>query len=49
MIDAACRGWVSLEEVKPFIAECGPWTKDINCPTFFKDEWPRLQEMVLNS
>ena len=49
MIDAACRGWVSLDEVRPFVAECVPWTKDMNCPTFFKEECPKLLDMVLNS
>jgi len=49
MIDAACRGWISLDEVRPFVAECVPWIKNFNCPTFFKEECPKLFDMVLNS
>ncbi len=49
MLDAACRGWVSLDKIRPYIAECAPWMEGMNCPTWFKEEYPRLLDLALSS
>lgn len=49
MIDAATRGAVSFSVIKPFIKEMAPWTKEMNCPTYIKDEIGKLIELTLNS
>jgi len=47
MIDAACRGQISFPEIRSFIEELSLWTKEINCPTFIKAEFPKLIELCL--
>jgi len=47
MIDAACRGDVRFSAIRPFIEEMVPWTENMNCPTFIKEEMPRLLELAL--
>lgn len=49
MIDSAARGKVSFAAIKPFIEEMKPWTENMNCPTFIKEEMPRLIELSLNA
>lgn len=47
MIDAATRGQVSFESIKPFVKEMEPWTKEMNCPTFIKDKMSELIQLSL--
>jgi len=47
MIDAATRGKVSFRAIQPFVQEMHPWIKNMNCPTFIKDEMDRLIELTL--
>jgi len=47
MIDSATRGKVSFSSIKPFIEEMRPWTKDMNCPTFIKQEMDNLIDKSL--
>lgn len=49
MIDAATRGMVSFQAIKPFIAEMTPWTKNMNCPTFIKDRMGELIELSVQA
>jgi glycolate oxidase len=49
MIDSAARGKVSFASIKPFIEEMKPWTENMNCPTYIKEEMPRLIELSLNA
>jgi glycolate oxidase len=46
MIDAATRGQVSFSAIKPFVEEMAPWTEGMNCPTYIKDEMPKLVKLV---
>ena len=47
MIDAAMRGAVSFSEIKPLIKEMAPWTVDMNCPTYIKDEMKKIIDYSL--
>jgi len=47
MIDAATRGAVPFAEIKPFIKEMSPWTKDMNCPAYIKNEIGKLIDLTL--
>jgi glycolate oxidase len=47
MIDAACRGQVSFEAIKPYIEEMRPWAENMNCPTFIKERFGELIDAVL--
>jgi len=47
MIDAATRGAVSFSAIKPFIAEMAPWTTDMNCPAYIKEEMPGIIKYCL--
>ena len=47
MIDAACRGAVKFSSIRPFIKEMAPWTENMNCPTFIKEEMPKLLDLIL--
>jgi len=47
LIDAACRGKISFNIIKPFIEEMTPWTKEMNCPTYIKDKMEELIEVCL--
>jgi glycolate oxidase len=47
MIDAACRGKVSFDAIKPFIEEMRPWVEKFNCPTFIKDRMGELVDAVM--
>ena len=47
MIDAAMRGAVSFKAIKPFIEEMIPWTRNMNCPAFIKNEMDKLFELTL--
>jgi hypothetical protein len=38
LIDAATRGKVPFAVIRPFIEEMAPWTTNMNCPTYMKDE-----------
>ncbi len=38
LIDAATRGKVPFAVIRPFIEEMKPWTVNMNCPTYMKDE-----------
>jgi len=49
MIDSATRGMVSFKEIKPFVEEMAPWTKDMNCPTFIKDRMGELIELSVQA
>ncbi len=49
MIDSAVRGKVSFADIKPFIKEMQPWTENMNCPTYIKEEMPRLIELSLKA
>lgn len=42
LIDAAARGKVAFSAIKPFIEEMAPWTQNMNCPTYIKDEMEQL-------
>ncbi|MDD3521176.1 MAG: FAD-linked oxidase C-terminal domain-containing protein, partial [Actinomycetota bacterium] len=47
MIDAASRGNVSFTEIKPFIEELSFWVKDMNCPSYIKNEIGELIALAL--
>ncbi len=47
MIDAATRGKVSFSAIRPFIEEMQPWTVDMKCPTYIKDEMAGLIDLCL--
>ncbi|MHB1275520.1 MAG: FAD-binding oxidoreductase, partial [Candidatus Humimicrobiaceae bacterium] len=47
MIDAATRGAVPIAKIKPFIEEMSPWTKDMNCPAYIKNEIGKLIDLTL--
>lgn len=47
MIDAATRGKVSFSAIEPFIEEMAPWTENMECPTYIKDEMGKLIELTL--
>lgn len=47
LIDAATRGKVSFQAIKPFVQEMEPWTREMNCPTFIKDEMSKLIKLTL--
>lgn len=47
MIDAATRGKVSFSAIKPFIEEMRPWTENMNCPTYIKNEMAKLIECTV--
>lgn len=47
MIDAACRGTVKFSAIRPFIKEMVSWTENMNCPTFIKEEMPKLLDLVM--
>ena len=47
MIDAATRGAVNFSKIKPFIEEMAPWTVNMNCPTYIKDEMAKIIEYSL--
>lgn len=49
MIDAATRGMVSFQAIKPFVAEMAPWTKNMNCPTFIKDRMGELIDLSVEA
>lgn len=49
MIDSATRGKISFAAIKPFIQEMRPWTKNMNCPTYIKDEMPKLLDLTLST
>jgi glycolate oxidase len=42
LIDAATRGKVPFSVIRPFIEEMAPWTTNMNCPTYMKDEIGKL-------
>jgi len=48
MIDAATRGKISFDEIKPFVAEMEPWTRSMNCPTFIKNRMGELISLSLS-
>ena len=48
MIDAATRGAVTFSAIKPFIEEMAPWTVDMNCPAYIKEEMAKIIELSLN-
>lgn len=48
LIDAATRGKISFSEIQPYIKEMAPWTKEMNCPTFLKDEIGSLIDLTLS-
>jgi glycolate oxidase len=47
MIDAATRGAVTFKAIKPFVEEMAPWTVDMNCPAYIKEEMPKIIEFSL--
>lgn len=47
MIDAATRGAVSFDKIKPFIEEMAPWTDNMNCPAYIKNEIGKVIELTL--
>lgn len=47
MIDTACRGQVSFEAIRPYVAEMKPWTQAITCPTFLKDQVGQLVDQAM--
>jgi hypothetical protein len=49
LIDAATRGKVSFAIIKPFIEEMAPWTVNMNCPTYMKDEIGNLIGASVNA
>jgi len=49
MIDSATRGKVSFRAIKPFIEEMRPWTQNMNCPTFIKEEMNNLINLSLKA
>ncbi len=46
MIDAATRGQVSFDSIKPMVTEMAPWTAKMNCPAYIKEEMPKLTQLV---
>jgi len=48
MIDSATRGKISFAAIKPFIKEIRLWTEDMNCPTYIKEEMPKLLDLTLS-
>ncbi len=49
MIDSATRSKVPFSTIKPFIEEMLPWTINMNCPTYIKDEMPKLIELSIKA
>jgi glycolate oxidase len=49
MIDSATRGKISFAAIKPLIQEMRPWTQNMNCPTYIKDEMPKLLDLTLST
>ncbi len=49
MIDAATRGMVSFKAIRTFVQEMAPWTKDMNCPTFIKDQMAELIDLSVQA
>lgn len=49
MIDAATRGQVSFNAIKPLVEEMAPWTKNMNCPTFIKGRMEELIQLSLQA
>ncbi len=47
MIDAATRGAVSFDRIKPFIEEMADWVKEMNCPSYLKDEVDELIKLAI--
>lgn len=47
MIDAATRGAVSFDKVKPFVEEMAPWTENMNCPAYIKNEIKKVIDLAL--
>jgi glycolate oxidase len=48
MIDSATRGKISFTAIKPFIQKMRPWTENMNCPTYIKEEMPKLLDLTLS-
>lgn len=44
---AATRGAVPFAKIKSFIKEMTPWTKDMNCPAYIKNEIGKLIDLTL--
>lgn len=42
MIDAATRGQVGFDAIKPYVEEMRPWVQEMNCPTFIKQHMDEL-------
>ncbi|MCW4039367.1 MAG: FAD-binding oxidoreductase [Candidatus Bathyarchaeota archaeon] len=49
MIDSATRGKIPFAAIKPFIQQMRPWTTSMNCPTYIKEEMPKLLDLTLAS
>jgi glycolate oxidase len=49
MIDSATRGKIAFTAIHPFIQEMRPWTTNMNCPTYIKDEMPKLLDLTLST
>lgn len=49
LIDAATRGKVSFAAIRPFVQEMQNWTQKMNCPTFIKNEMPKLIDLALKN
>jgi glycolate oxidase len=49
MIDSATRGKIPFAAIKPFIEQMRPWTTNMNCPTYIKEEMPKLLDLTLAS
>ncbi|HHT78409.1 MAG TPA: FAD-binding oxidoreductase [Actinobacteria bacterium] len=47
MIDAASRGAVSFSEINPFVEELSLWVKDMNCPSYIKNDIGKLIELAI--
>jgi len=49
MIDAAARGKVSFAAIRPFVEEMRPWTVNMNCPTFMKEEMGKMIDLAVQA
>jgi glycolate oxidase len=49
LIDAATRGKVPFAVIRPFIEEMAPWTANMNCPTYMKNEIGNLIKQTVEA